>query len=97
MRAQLINDVFSLAQSNRIDPVKPFELIKYLSGEFEYLPWNTFIKRLNFYIDMVESTQIYGDFNSYLLDLVKPIYNEIKWSENVTSDSWLKRYLKIFN
>lgn len=91
IRAQLINDIFSLAQANKIDPIKPFELIKYLSNEFEYLPWNTFIKRLNYYIDMIESTEIYGDFNDYILKLVKPIYDELKWETDLTNDSWLKR------
>jgi len=67
-------------------------LIKYLSNEFEYLPWNTFIKRLNYYIDMIESTEIYGDFNNYILELVKPIYDTLTWENDIKSDTWLKRY-----
>jgi hypothetical protein len=81
-----------LAQANQIDPVKPFELIKYLSKEFEYLPWNTFIKRLNYYVDMIESTEIYGDFNNYLIEIVKPVYDDLKWESDMNNDSWLKRY-----
>jgi hypothetical protein len=68
-------------------------LIKYLSNEFEYLPWNTFIKRLNYYIDMIESTEIYGDFNNYILELVKPIYDTLKWENDDTKiDTWLNRF-----
>ncbi len=81
-----------MAQANQIDPVKPFELIKYLSKEFEYLPWNTFIKRLNYYVDMIESTEIYGDFNNYLIEIVKPVYDDLKWESDMNNDSWLKRY-----
>jgi hypothetical protein len=44
MRSQLINDVFSLSQANKVSSIKPFELVKFLPKENEYLPWNTFIK-----------------------------------------------------
>ena len=55
---------------------------------------NTFINRLSYYVDMIESTEIYGNFNNYLLNLVEPIYLDIKWEDD-KSDSWLKRYIHI--
>jgi hypothetical protein len=91
MRSQLINDVFSLSQANKVSSIKPFELVKFLPKENEYLPWNTFINRVSFYIDMLESTEIYGDFENYLLDLVQPIYKKLTWI-NQENDSWLTRY-----
>ena len=90
MRSQLINDIFSLSQADKISSIKPFELIKFLPNEDEYLPWSTFINRVSFYIDMLESTEIYGDFENYLLELVTPIYTKLTWS-NQEKDSWLTK------
>lgn len=92
MRSQLINDVFSLSQGDKISSIKPFGLIKFLPNENEYLPWNTFINRVSFYIDMLESTEIYGEFENYLLDLVKPVYRKLSWI-NEETDSWLTKYV----
>ena len=95
MRAQLINDAFSLAQANIQDPILPFELIKYMKGERDYLPWHTFIKRVNYLIDMLELSKNYGLFNAYLLDLVKPLYDELTWTESTDGgETWLKRLLR---
>ena len=92
-RAQLINDAFSLAQANLLDATKPFEIIKYLSEEVEYLPWLTAINRLRFTTDMLESTNLYAQFQNYLIDLITPVYNKLGWEEKKT-DSWLDRLLR---
>ena len=90
MRAQIVNDVFSLSQASRLDPAQPLELIGYLNGEFEMLPWDAAINRLGFLINMLETTEIYGDLNDYLLELVEPLYKKLTWqaSEN---EKWLDR------
>lgn len=93
VRSQLINDVFSLSQANKVDTNKPFELIKYLSNENEYLPWYSFLSRVDFYMDMIGSSEIYGDFRDYILDLVRPIYFKLTWYDDKTDD-WLTRKLR---
>ena len=93
MRAQIVNDVFSLAQAQQSSPLRPLELIRYLKSDFELLPWDTAINRLAFYINMLETTEIYGDFNKYLLDLVEPVYSKITWLHNA-NDSWLDRQFR---
>ena len=90
MRSQLINDMFSLAQADKISSTKPFELTKFLINENEYLPWNTFINRISFYVNMLDTTELYQDFESYLLDLVKPTYFQLTWA-NRESDSWVTK------
>jgi hypothetical protein len=82
--------VFSLAQANKIDSIKPFEIIKYLTNEGEYIPWSAFISRISFYIDMLESSDFYGEFESYIRELVRPIYEKLTW-DNSPIDSWLTR------
>jgi hypothetical protein len=54
-------------------------------------PGTHLLNRVSFYIDMLESTEIYGDFENYLLDLVQPIYKKLTWI-NQENDSWLTRY-----
>ena len=91
MRSQLINDAFGLAQANKLDPIKPFELINYLNNENEYLPWSTFVSGLNFYIDMLGSTDSYGDFVSFISSVIQPIYDKLTWSSS-DHDSWLDKW-----
>ena len=79
-----------MAQANKIDAVKPFEIIKYLPSEAEYLPWSVFISRISFYIDMLESSDFYGEFDGYIRELVRPIYEKLTW-ENSPADSWLTK------
>jgi len=90
-RAQIINDAFSFGQANLINVTKPFEIIKYLSDEVEYLPWITSINRLRYSIDILETTSVYSQFQAYLSNLIVPIYNKLGW-EIKPSDSWLNRY-----
>ena len=94
-KTQLISDSYSLAQARRLDADVPLDLVKFLSKELDYLPWNMFITRIRFYIDMLDSTQYYGSLQSYLASLVKNYYNKFGW-ENDLSQSWLDRYKNNF-
>ena len=90
MRAQLVNDVFSLAQANRLRATRPFELAGYFANEQDYLPWSVLLERLEFYTNVIESTEIYGHLRTYLIGLIAPIYNKLSWSSKPT-DLWLTR------
>jgi hypothetical protein len=61
-----------------------------MSQETEYLPWNIAISRLSYITNMLESTGTYGNYQNYLIDLIKPIYNRLGWEEKST-DTWLQR------
>ena len=86
--------MFSLSQALQFDPIKPLELIKYLRNDLQLLTWDTAINRLQFYLNMLETTEIYGDLNKYLLDLVEPIYKKLGWIESSTGDDWLQSKLR---
>jgi hypothetical protein len=90
MRSQIINDIFSLAESNKISPTKPFEIIKYMPLEDEYLPWSVLLDRLQFFIDLIEATEVYGNLRDYLIELIKPLYLKLTWSSS-QNESWLNR------
>ena len=69
---------------------KPFEIIKYMSQETEYLPWSIAISRLNYLTNMLESTSAFGKYQTYLVRLINPIYNTLGW-EQKPNDTWLLR------
>jgi hypothetical protein len=92
MRAQIVNDLFSLSQANKVRPTKPFELVRHMVNENEYIPWSALLDRLSFYVDIIESTEVYGNLREYLIEVIKPIYSRLTWDDKPT-DSWLTRYL----
>ncbi len=94
-RAQLINDVFSLSQAGYVDAKLPLNLIKYMSKEIDYLPWNTLINnRINFFIDMLESTEFYGDFKAFLARLVEAYYKKLGWNDSDERFEWADRFIR---
>lgn len=95
-RAQLISDVFSLSQANYVKTDLALELAKYLSNEFDYLPWNVFINRIKYYTDLADSNQFYADMQSFLAKIVEPYYNKLGWTENIATDSWTDRLKDFF-
>lgn len=93
MRSKLISDIFSLVQANKLAPQKPFEFVQYLGEENDYLPWYSLFQKLNFFFDMLESTEIYGEFRVYMLKLVVPLYTKLGWRDQ-PSDFWLLSKLR---
>jgi hypothetical protein len=89
-RAQLISDIFSLSQAGSVNPEQPLDLVKYLSNEFDYLPWNVFISRVGFYVNMLDTTKLNGDLQSFLSALVEPYYKKVGWIDDKKQE-WLDR------
>ena len=92
-KAQLISDVFSLSQARYIDPSIAFELAKFLSTEFDYLPWNVFINRIKYFTDLLDSSQNYGRLQLYLSNLVEPYYRNLGWDDD-KKQNWLDRSIR---
>ena len=93
MKSQLISDVFSLSQATIVAADLPLEMATYLEKEDDYLPWNVFLSRSRFYTDMLESTRIGSDLQKFLINLVRPIYTELTWTQDDSKHSWLKRFI----
>ncbi len=92
MRAQLINDIFSLSQATLVRSDLPLEMIDYLSNELEFLPWSVFLNRIRFYLDMLSSSQMVMDLKKYLVSTVTPFYKKLGWFEDINNDQWLDKY-----
>jgi len=64
-----------------------------LSKELDYLPWKVFLSRVKFYIDMLESTEVYPDLQIFLGKLVEPYYKKLGWADDKSQD-WLDRLIR---
>lgn len=90
----MINDLFSFAQANYLDNSLAFEFSKYLSNEIDYLPWKTFLMKIRYFINVLESTPSYGNLQAFLASLVQPYYQKLGWIENIHTDEWNDRNLR---
>lgn len=95
-RALLINDIFSLANAEQLSIKKPLELINYLVNETEYLPFETAQRQLWHILTLLDESEIYGSFSSYILKLINPLYRELGWNTSL-SDTWLDRFCLIIH
>ena len=73
-----------------LDGVTPLNLIKYMSNEIDYLPWNVLLSRVKYYTDMLGSTRVSGDMQMYLSKLVEKYYKKLGWDDD-ESQEWLDR------
>jgi hypothetical protein len=87
-RAQLISDIFNLAQAGYVEADLPLELATYMINEIGYLPWSTFLNRIKFYIDILDSSPFYNYLQYYLQTIIEPYFEIIGWSHNT---NWLNR------
>lgn len=93
MRATIVSDVFSLTEATGYleSPTLAFELARFLTNEDDYLPWNVFISRVSFYLNIFDSTLSFNKIRDYLADLSRTYYNKLGWVENVQTDAWTDR------
>ena len=91
-RAQLIYDAFGLSQAGILESTRPFEIIKYLSKETEYLPWIAAIKSLAFFTNILESTPSYGNYQKFVINLISSSYENLGWEE-INTEGWLQKYI----
>lgn len=93
-RAGLIDDVFALASSERLDYNISLDLTKYLQKEGDYLPWQRMNSALSYLNDMLENdATIYPKFQDYWRKQVKPITDKLGWNDDGTDIDKLLRSL----
>ncbi|XP_061077150.1 alanyl (membrane) aminopeptidase-like b [Conger conger] len=80
-RGQLIDDAFNLARAKYINITLALNTTKYLSNDTEYIPWESALRNLEFFILMFDRSEVYGPMKAYLRKQVSPLYN---YFENYT-------------
>ncbi|XP_051580791.1 aminopeptidase N-like [Myxocyprinus asiaticus] len=73
-RGQLIDDAFNLARADRLNVTIALSLTKYLINETEYIPWESALRNLDYFILMFDRSEVYGPMTKYLRKQVTPLY-----------------------
>uniref|UniRef100_A0A665W372 Aminopeptidase n=1 Tax=Echeneis naucrates TaxID=173247 RepID=A0A665W372_ECHNA len=77
-RAQIIDDAFNLARAKIIDTTLALATTKYLSKERDYIPWESALRNLNYYILMFDRTEVYGALQAYFKKQIEPLFEHFR-------------------
>ncbi|CAF4526114.1 unnamed protein product, partial [Rotaria sp. Silwood2] len=94
-RAGLVDDAFNLARANIVPTSLVFDLLSYASLERAYIVWERILAGLSYIEQMIASSSsdltLYEQFQSYIIDLILPIYTQLGWQEqsSMVTDKWL--------
>ncbi|XP_072551486.1 alanyl (membrane) aminopeptidase-like b isoform X2 [Salminus brasiliensis] len=84
-RGQLIDDAFNLARAKYINVTLALNTTKYLINETEYIPWESALNNLQFFILMFDRSEVYGPMQKYLRKQVGPLYDYFQnYTDNAT-------------
>ncbi|KAM7002050.1 alanyl (membrane) aminopeptidase-like b [Tautogolabrus adspersus] len=74
-RGQLIDDAFNLARAKLVDVTLALNSTRFLRNETEYLPWESAVKNLQYFVLMFDRSEVYGPMQAYLREQVEGLYN----------------------
>ncbi|XP_016530057.1 alanyl (membrane) aminopeptidase-like b isoform X1 [Poecilia formosa] len=77
-RAQLVDDAFNLARAKQVDVTLALKSTRFLRSETAYLPWESAIRNLEYFILMFDRSEVYGPMQLYLRHQVEELYNFFK-------------------
>ncbi|XP_008409971.1 alanyl (membrane) aminopeptidase-like b isoform X1 [Poecilia reticulata] len=77
-RAQLVDDAFNLARAKQVDVTLALKSTRFLHRETAYLPWESAIRNLEYFILMFDRSEVYGPMQLYLRHQVEELYNFFK-------------------
>lgn len=83
-RASLLDDAFTLARHNMLDPIIPLTMINYLEKEQEYVPWVTAVENLAQLNILLRERPSYIYLKEYVRKLLIPIINFVGWQDDGT-------------
>ncbi|XP_053505705.1 thyrotropin-releasing hormone-degrading ectoenzyme-like [Ictalurus furcatus] len=87
-RAGLMDDSFSLARAGYLPQNLPLQIICYLSKEDEFLPWHAASRALYQLDKLLDRTEDYSLFSSYVLKQVELKYHKLDWPKVKAGDSF---------
>lgn len=96
-RGQLIDDAFNLARAKLIDVTLALNSTRFLRNETAYLPWESAVRNLEYFVLMFDRTEVYGPMQSYLREQVQGLYNYFSNETDVSEvpDSHAQQYNQI--
>lgn len=81
-RGQLIDDAFNLARAKQVSVALALNTTRFLRNETDYLPWDTAINSLYYFVHMFDRSEVYGPMQVYLRNQVTGLYNFFKNDTN---------------
>ncbi|XP_042889263.1 aminopeptidase N-like [Penaeus japonicus] len=93
-RAQIIDDVLSLARAGQVSYDTALSVNAYLGKEVEYVPWYSALNNLGYLENMFTRSSGYGNLKTYLLDLLIPLYESVGFDDNL-NDPHLDQYKRV--
>ena len=76
-RAQLLDDSFNLARTDRLTYNVPLEIVTYLKKESDYIPWASFNRAMSFLQPYMMGSPQYHHFKQLILDNVDAFYTRL--------------------
>ncbi|KAM9351954.1 alanyl (membrane) aminopeptidase-like b [Symphorus nematophorus] len=77
-RGQLIDDAFNLARAKLVDVTLALNLTHFLRNESAFIPWESAVRNLEYFVLMFDRTEVYGAMQAYLQERVTGLYNYFK-------------------
>ncbi|XP_038565755.1 aminopeptidase N-like [Micropterus salmoides] len=74
-RGQLIDDAFNLARAKLVNVTLALNSTRFLRNETAYLPWESAVRNLDYFVLMFDRSEVYGPMQMYLREQVKGLYN----------------------
>ncbi|XP_058455516.1 aminopeptidase N-like [Malaya genurostris] len=93
-RAQLIDDSFNLARSDRLDMSVALKLLTYLRYETDYLPWAAANNVLNYFYIKLRGTAHYPNFVKFVEEITAETYKTLRVDTIANEETTLHKYLK---
>ncbi|XP_070763184.1 alanyl (membrane) aminopeptidase-like b [Enoplosus armatus] len=83
-RGQLVDDAFNLARAKLVNVTLALNSTRFLRNERGYLPWESAVRNLEYFVLMFDRSEVYGPMQVYLREQVKGLYNFFR---NATDNS----------
>ncbi|XP_003969479.2 aminopeptidase N-like isoform X1 [Takifugu rubripes] len=77
-RAQIIDDAFNLARAKIINTTLALKTTKYLAMERDFVPWESALRNLEYYIFMFDRTEVYEALQAYLKKQIQPLFQHFR-------------------
>ncbi|KAF8561569.1 hypothetical protein P879_02440 [Paragonimus westermani] len=93
-RAQIIDDLFSLANRGNVPYSVFLNMTKYLSNEEEYVTWETATRTLRTLTRLLAFDSSYGALLAYIRTLVDRVINQVDWNMMTENENHLKNLVR---
>uniref|UniRef100_A0A182QWB6 Aminopeptidase n=1 Tax=Anopheles farauti TaxID=69004 RepID=A0A182QWB6_9DIPT len=93
-RAQLIDDAFHLARSNRLDLEIALEMLAYVRHEREYPPWEAANRAITYFYNRMRGQPNYVSFQLFVDTLISDVFVMVNVTSVTPDERLLDKYLR---